>query len=68
MKTFYKIVYVWAAFSILIDLATIITPDVKQATKQQAAAFGLFNCVYLLYMHKRTWVKEDEKKTPPVIK
>lgn len=64
MKTFYKLVYVWCIFAIFLDLMTIMTPDVKQVTKQQAAGFGIFNCVYLLWVHKRTWGKDDEKKTP----
>ena len=64
MKTVSKIVYVWAIFAILFDLMTILTPDVEQTTKQQAAGLGIFNCCYLLWVHKRTWTKEDEKKTP----
>ena len=66
MKLFFKLVYLWAVLAILIDLMTILTPEVKQVKKQEAAMFGIMNCLVLLYMHNKAWPIEEKKQPPKV--
>ncbi len=62
MKTFNKILFVWMIVATLVDLLTIMTPDIKQATKQSAAIFGIINCAVMLLVYNRTWGKPEDDK------